>query len=284
MKILRYFFPLLFAVAAFAQQPACPFGSYPAPNDTSTGTTLNKLAKINSSGNAVLMATTDTGGYAGVAIQSAGTSGTVCLAVFGIWPVIMDATSTIQHYVTISGSVNGDGSDSGASTYPATGPVVGRVQTASTGAAGISLILLFPSEIQAGTPNPLILNGIIDGKAPVTITTGSSATVGAGTYNSGYTINQNATAATAITYTLPVAAAGKQYCVTNSYNGSAPTTGVITLATSAAGQFIIFTDGTLSATGGNVTSAGAAADAACVVGLDATHWQLYVNRGTWTKH
>ncbi len=133
------------------------------------------------------------------------------------------------------------------------------------------------------TATQLLATGIVDGKAPITITTGTSATLG-GTYKSGYTFNQEATAATGVAYTLPTAAAGLQYCIGNSYNGSAADTGVLTLNTSASGQFIIFTDGTLSATGGNVTSGGAGGDAACVVGVDTTHWQLYVNRGTWTKH
>lgn len=129
----------------------------------------------------------------------------------------------------------------------------------------------------------LLASGIVDGTAPVTVTTGTTATLG-GTYKSGYTDNQEATAATAVAYTLPTAAAGLQYCIDNSWNGTAATTGVLTLNTSASGQFIIFTDGTLTATGGNVTSGGAAADSACVRGVDATHWQLYVQRGTWTKH
>lgn len=129
----------------------------------------------------------------------------------------------------------------------------------------------------------LLVTGILDGKAPVTVTTSATASLG-GTYNSGYTFNQEATAATAITYTLPTAAAGKQYCVSNSYNGSAATTGTLKIQTSASGQFIIDASGTLSATGGYVISNGVAADAACVVGVDATHWQLYVNRGSWTTH
>ena len=129
----------------------------------------------------------------------------------------------------------------------------------------------------------LAATGIVDGEAPMTITTGASASLG-GTYSSGYTINQNATAATAITYTLPTAAAGKQYCVRNGYNGSAADTGTLELLTSASGQFIIFTDGTLSASGGYVISGGAASDAACVVGTDSTHWLLYVQSGTFTKH
>ena len=50
------------------------------------------------------------------------------------------------------------------------------------------------------------------------------------------------------------------------------TAGALTIQTSAAGQFIIFTDGTLSASGGYVISGGAARDSACVVGVDSTHW------------
>jgi len=120
-----------------------------------------------------------------------------------------------------------------------------------------------------------VVNAVIDTSTPVTVST----TLAAEFHN-----NQNATAATAVTYNLPTAAAGKQFCFTNSNNATAANTGVLTIATSATGQFIVFTDGTLSATGGNITSGGAAADASCVVGVDSTHWQLYVQRGTWTKH
>jgi len=140
-----------------------------------------------------------------------------------------------------------------------------------------------PTALGAATATSLLASGIVDGQAPITVTTASTATLG-GTFNSGYTYNQNATAATATTYTLPTAAAGRQYCVGNSFNGSAATTGTLEILTSASGQFIIFTDGTLSATGGFVQSAGAAGDAACVVGVDSTHWMLYVERGLWAKH
>jgi hypothetical protein len=105
-----------------------------------------------------------------------------------------------------------------------------------------------------------------------------------GTYNSGYTLNEHATPGQAIVFNLPTAAPGKQYCVGNAYNGSNPNTGTLDLQTSTVGQYIIFTDGTLSATGGYVISGGAAADAACVIGVDSTHWLLYVQRGSWSKH
>lgn len=142
--------------------------------------------------------------------------------------------------------------------------------------------LVNPSTIGAAIGTSLLATGIVDGTAPVTISTSASVTLG-GTYNSGYTFNQDATPGAAITYTLPAAAAGKQYCVSNSNGGSA-NTGTLEILTSAAGQFIEFTDGSYTATGGFVISGGAARDAACVIGIDATHWMLYVQSGTWTKH
>jgi hypothetical protein len=135
----------------------------------------------------------------------------------------------------------------------------------------------------------LIASGIVDGKAPVTLTTGASCTLGTASgcnatkYLSGYTFNQDATAAAAITYTLPTAAVGLQYCVKNSYNGSAADTGTLTIQTSASGQFIIV-NGTPSATGGFVISGGAAGDAACVVGISTTQWEFYAQVGTWALH
>jgi len=125
-------------------------------------------------------------------------------------------------------------------------------------------------------------NGVFDGPMHISVTTGSSPA--ADGYSRTIFMNQEATAGAAVTYTLPTAANGLMKCVMNSNNGSAPDTGVLTLQTSAAGQFIIFTDGTLTASGGFVSSGGAAADNACVVGVDGTHWQLMVQQGTWAKH
>lgn len=113
-----------------------------------------------------------------------------------------------------------------------------------------------------------------------TISTPVSMTVTGG---GAFYMNQHATAGTAITYNLPTAAANLQVCVKNSYNGSAANTGVLTVATSASGQFLIDVDGTLGSTGGNIASGGAGGDGACFEGVDSTHWQVYVQKGTWTK-
>lgn len=142
---------------------------------------------------------------------------------------------------------------------------------------------LVTPNIGAATGTSLLATGIVDGLNATAVTTGTSIVLG-GTYKTGYTFNQNATAGAAVSYALPTASAGLQYCVGNGYNGSAADTGALTLQTSASGQFIIFTDGSLSATGGYVISSGAVGDFACMIGVDSTHWYFRPNQGTWTKH
>lgn len=117
----------------------------------------------------------------------------------------------------------------------------------------------------------------------VAINTASASVSVSSTLSSGFYFNHHGTAATAVTYTLPTAAAGKQFCFANGNGAGGANTGALQLNTSAAGQYIIADDGTLTASGGHVQSAGAAGDAACVVGADATHWRLFPSKGTWTK-
>ena len=125
----------------------------------------------------------------------------------------------------------------------------------------------------AATATSVLASGIIDGTVPIDITTGTSASLG-GTYKTGYTFNNQGSA---VTYTLPTAAAGLQFCVKN-YTGRSNT---VRVNTSAAGQYIDYV-GANTASGGYVISAGALGDGACFVGADATHWVMYNSLGTWT--
>lgn len=138
------------------------------------------------------------------------------------------------------------------------------------------------------TATTLLATGIVDGNAPITITTGTSATLGAGTYSSGYTFNQEATAGAAVTYTLPATSTGDQYCVRNSIvsGTGAADTGVLTVYPPS-GSFVIL-NGVRNTVGGGgthgVASGGAAGDSACFVAIDANDWEVYAIRGTWTAN
>jgi hypothetical protein len=156
-----------------------------------------------------------------------------------------------------------------------------NILAACSGCAPLSSPSFTTPALGAATATSLLATGIVDGTAPVTITTGTTGTPGS-TYNSGYTFNQEATAGTGVTYTLPVPAAGKQYCVKNSYNGSAANTGILTIAVATPGTHFIIKNGTKGSSTGTLTSGGAAGDAACVVGISSTLWEAYVQVGTWT--
>lgn len=127
----------------------------------------------------------------------------------------------------------------------------------------------------------LITTGLLDGRVNVVRPSG-------GTYNfvDGFSqtiaFNENATAAAAFTGTLPTAAIGLTKCIANSDSSGVADTGVITIQTSAAGQFIHY-NGVLGTTGGSAISGGAAGDKACFIGKSSTDWELYAQIGSWTN-
>jgi hypothetical protein len=124
------------AASAFGQiQSAFP-GSYQVQNDTGTGPTFQKLAKL-SSGKAILSGTADTTSI-GVCVQNCTTSGSSIIAFSGIVGVIQDGNTTLDHWVALSTTVAGDIHDIGSTTYPACSgvPVIGQVVQASAGGAG----------------------------------------------------------------------------------------------------------------------------------------------------
>lgn len=281
---------------------ATPSGS---GNTTSTSLTTNNLPKANGA-NSIINSSLSDNGTTVATTEPMTVGSSLGTTADGVHPSYMSWVGNTTNPSVTANTFGILGPTTATFTayalqFPSVGPAAASVICAATLSSSVSAVsycgttgtggtvvestspTLTTPNIGAATGTSLLVSGNVDGTAPVTLTTGTTATLG-GTFKSGYTLNQEATAATAVTYTLPTAAVGLQYCIGNSWNGSAATTGILTLATSASGQFIIFTDGTLSATGGNVTSGGAAADAACVVGVDATHWQLYVQRGTWSKH
>lgn len=92
LSALLLMLSMLAPASAHAQQGA--FASAVVPNASSTGTTLNLLAKINTSGNAVLIATTDTNIPVYPVNSGAGTTGSASMQLAGPVLCVMDATTS----------------------------------------------------------------------------------------------------------------------------------------------------------------------------------------------
>ena len=103
-------------------------------NAGSTGTTVNKLAKLTGApSTAVITATSDTSGALGIVTSGAGTTGSAYVQFSGSASCVFDGATTAGDYVQISSATAGDCTDAGA-TLPSTGQVVGQVLSTNGGA------------------------------------------------------------------------------------------------------------------------------------------------------
>ncbi len=103
-------------------------------NDSTTGTSLNFLAKYNSASSpcAVRAATTDTDGIIGIVSGGSGTSGSATVVYRGYAQCSFDGSTTGGDYVVASTSNAADCHDAGAAR-PAGVQVIGRALTTNTG-------------------------------------------------------------------------------------------------------------------------------------------------------
>lgn len=174
-KTFAALFVMFTALCAFAQPSITYRYTKPIQNDTATGTTQFMLVGTNP--NAIIYSHTAANGYTGVCVDNCGTSGAAVIAFAGIVQLKVDGTTTAGHYVLRSSSVDGEGTDSGTSTYPITsGAVIGRVIVASTGAASVSQVDLFPPEIQPIAGTQTIVSGS-QAMGTSAISSGTCATV-----------------------------------------------------------------------------------------------------------
>ena len=107
-------------------------------NDTSTGTTTNKLVKITGSPQkAVITGASDTSGVFGICVSGCGTTGSATVAVAGLPSCVFDNATTVNHFVTAT--TDGRCHDAGAS-FPMDVQVLGIVNSTNGGAGtyGIS--------------------------------------------------------------------------------------------------------------------------------------------------
>src|SRR5207249_4722015 len=116
-------------------------------NDTTTGTTVNKLARLTGAPSAaIITATTDTAGAFGIVVGGAGTSGSAQIARIGTASCVFDGATTAGDYVAISSTTAGDCHDAGATFPTSGGQVLGRVLS-SNGAGGTYAMVLYPGEL-----------------------------------------------------------------------------------------------------------------------------------------
>lgn len=130
-------------------------------NAGTTGTTVNKLAKLNTSGAAIISATPDTDGMLGIVVgetaggTSAVTTGNAQIAVGGQAACVFDGATTAGDYVGVSSSSAGDCHDFGASR-PTVGQSVGRVL--STNGSGGTYAVALASNGSVGNTTTMIAN------------------------------------------------------------------------------------------------------------------------------
>jgi hypothetical protein len=134
---MKKFYSMLALLLAFAGISSAQI-SLSVPNDTTTGTKQNKLAKYNTTASAtsiILMATTDTTGAVGIVGSPDSAVGVGVLTISGVAPCIFDNATTPNDFVQISSGTAGDCHDTGSTTRPTSGQIIGTVFGAG-GAAG----------------------------------------------------------------------------------------------------------------------------------------------------
>lgn len=145
-------------------------------NAGTTGTTVNYLAKIDSSGNAVISGTSDTGIPLWVVASGAGTTGNAELVINGRVQLYINTSCGIGDFVVQSPAVAGRGR---CRTTPDDGEFVHGIADETTGSEGLTYIIAFPSFLwrSAGGGGGIGAVGItIDGGGSA-ITTGNKGCV-----------------------------------------------------------------------------------------------------------
>jgi len=219
--------------------------------------TPSVTATMDSSGNVVTPGSITTGSGGSVAGSLQLTQGTAPST--GTTAVTLFAPTSVTSFLmklpaaAATGIVRGDNS-SGTVTLSQS-ELSGDVTTSGSNVVAIGAAKVTPTMLAASD-----------------FTTGASKTFA---LNSGY-FECTGTC----TITMPVPAAGKQYCVRNANNIST----VITFAAIGSSSMYENTASTAYGTAGTGTlvSGGAVGDKICLVGKDSTHYDVFSFNGTWT--
>jgi hypothetical protein len=167
-------------------------------NASSTGTTLNRLAKLTGApSKAVLVGDADTDGALGVVLSNAGTTGVATIQTSGIVPCVFDSATTAGDYVSIA-ATGGRCHDTGAATYPLSGQVLGRVLSTNVGAGTYSILLTPGVKAVSGITNSAGANVIPKSNGPNLVASnltdnGTAASMASGTSGAIVSVSGSAT-------------------------------------------------------------------------------------------
>jgi len=163
-------------------------------NAASTGTTLNTLTKVTGApSTAIVSAITDTGHVLGICISNCTTSGNATIQLTGSVSCVFDGATVANDYVQISSLTAGNCHDTGSTSYPTSGQVIGTVLSTNA-AAGTYTIALFGPEDRAASSLTGSSNVTNQSTSQGTVTLASGPSVGQ--YRITYNANQNALCAT----------------------------------------------------------------------------------------
>jgi hypothetical protein len=162
-------------------------------NNGSTATVANELAILTGAPSTATVAlTTSTTGVVGIVVGGAGTSGNAQIARAGQASCVFDGATTAGDYVQASTSSGGECHDTGASTYPTSNQVLGRVLS-TNGAGGTYAMTVDTGTVAASG------SGTTNLQFSVSSSTSFSSTgkyVGATTASSSATLGQTEIRAT----------------------------------------------------------------------------------------
>jgi hypothetical protein len=205
-------------------------------NDGTTGTTANKLAKLTTSGAAIIGATTDTDGMVGIVTGGAGTTGNAQIAINGQASCVFDGTTTAGDFVAISTTTAGDCHDAGA-TRSTSSQTIGRVLTTngSGGTYTVELGMNGNAASGSGTMNY------------VARWTPNGTTLGTGTmYDNGTNVGIGTTTPTGL-FSVNSTATGTPYGVYSTLTGASNTGTAGYFSNTSTSGYALYANGNIGA-------------------------------------
>ncbi len=183
-----------------------PPATYVSIGNAAPGTGAGLLAKMSGT-NPVTATTADTGGVIGLCVAGCSTTGSSTIQQNGVASCVFDGATSGGDYVQISSTVAGDCHDTGSTSYPASGQVIGR-SLQSFGIGGTYFVDLFSPESRPTTlydtnGNALGPAKFIKGSATLSAGTVVVTFTGASVFSNVLCTANDTTGANAVQLTIP---------------------------------------------------------------------------------